>query len=198
MSNAWAAAIHLLEDDQPVGPPHELTPEEIDRIDDPAAYIRQRFEDYYFQFGQKLAGKPKKKLDNHTYLLQHPNGNITVRYHNTDIITITPDNRMVVSTVGKGANKYLGAQTRGYYPHPWAHYGDQIAWHTISTLDRINRFLPGKWKLYGKKPKDEAHTDWKWFWHGGGDTVEFTDGDMILGNGELQAQAAHERPATHP
>lgn len=194
MSDAWALAICLLEDDKivPAGTP---SPEDIDRIDDPQKYIQQRFEDFFFQFERQLEGRKKKKLELNTYLLRQPNGTITVRYHNTDIITITPDNRIIVSTVGTGAKKYL----RMGREHPWAHYGEQVAWHTPSTLDRINRYLPGKWRLYGKKPRSEPHTDWVWYWYQGrgGQPVEFTDGDVVLGTGELKAQA-HDRKGTHP
>ena len=196
MSNAWAAAIHLLEDDQPVGPPAEPTPEEIDRIDDPVAYIQKRFEDYYFQYQYRLGGKKKKKLDRNTYLLQHPNGVITVRYHNTDIVTIYPDNAVRISTRGKGADKYYGATVNRFgmaVSHPWAHYGEERTWQTRSTMDRLNRFMPGHWRLYQRKGD--------WYWHDREHpevAIPFTEGDRILGTGELEAQAAHERPATHP
>ena len=186
MSDAWALANCLLEDDS-VAPASTPSPEEIDRIDDPDAYILKRFDDYYFQFDNQLSGRLKKKLEHNTYLIRNPNGVITVRLHNTNIMTVFPDNRVVVDTRGTGADKYLGAQ------HNWTHYGQEQSWHTPTTLDRLNRFLPGKWRLYGKKPRDEHHTQWNWFWYDSsgqnrGHNLPYTDGDFIDGGGELHAQ----------
>ena len=194
MSNGWALVICLLEDD-PVAPvaPRVLTPEEIaeiDRIDDPEDYIQQRYSDYYFHFQTQLNGRLKKKLANNTYLLRRPDGVLAVRFHNTDILTIFPDNRVVTSTHGTGADKYRGAN------HRWGHYGgEEQQWHTPATLERLNLYLPGTWRLFGKKPRGEDHASWNWFWYNSsGDyrsrnkQIPYTDGDFISGSGELNAQ----------
>jgi hypothetical protein len=65
---------------------------------------------------QKARGYETKKIANNTYLRLESDGNLRVKYHNTDIITVYPDNSCKVTIDG---------------------------WNTVSTRSRLNDLLPG-------------------------------------------------------
>lgn len=85
----------------------------------------------YQEADEMLQGRNKesRKLDNHTYLLRHPDS-ITIRLHRTDIVTYYPDGKTMLTSGG---------------------------WKTPTTKNRINQFSPveimqaaGRWYLLGE------------------------------------------------
>jgi len=103
-----------------------------------------------------LQGRCKKsrKLTNNTYL-ERDGKDICVRLHRTNILRFKPDGRIIVVTGG---------------------------WETVTTKDRINRYLPGNYRI-----SQHSHV---WYWHEGWKRgFPFKDGDEIAANGELKAQA---------
>lgn len=62
---------------------------------------------------EKLNGKDRRKLENNTYLEKRDGGNIAVKLHQTDVVTFTPKNEVILSSGG---------------------------WKTVTTKDRINRY----------------------------------------------------------
>lgn len=70
----------------------------------------------YAQFNQSLTGRNKtsRKLANNTYLVR-AEGNIVVRLHDTNIVTYTPDNHIILDSGG---------------------------WKTATTKDRMNKYSP--------------------------------------------------------
>lgn len=60
-----------------------------------------------------LKNRTSKKLDNNTYLEKRDNGNLAVKLHQTDVVTYTPKNEVILSSGG---------------------------WKTPTTKDRINKF----------------------------------------------------------
>jgi hypothetical protein len=60
-----------------------------------------------------LKNRTSKKLDNNTYLEKRENGNLAVKLHQTDVVTYTPKNEVILSSGG---------------------------WKTPTTKDRINKF----------------------------------------------------------
>ena len=207
MSNGWLIAQRLLEDDPPVSPPgaDAHSPDDLDPADrfDPEAFMQSTFasvqipgepdSDYFFRLNQRLGGGTKTKVANNTYLVKHPDGSVAVKYHNTEIIVVQPNGDVTVSTSGRGVQKYIDRDYR------WGGYGNVQSWTTVSTMERMNEFLPHGWRLYGKHQQGGGHTDWDWFWIGDRDLmgewgaenirVPYTDGDRILANGTLIPQA---------
>jgi len=211
MSNGWLIAQRLLEDDPPVNPddlsapnPDDINP--ADKID-PDAYFKSTFasvqihsspdSDYFFRLNQRLGELTKVKVDNNTYFIKNPDGSISVRFWNTDIIVVKPNGEATINTVGKGADKFYGAT------HTWGHQGEQKSWKTVATRERLNQFLPHGWRLYGRHEPGGSHTDWNWYWIGdrkemgewGAENIliPFTDGDRILANSDLIPQKPPQR-----
>lgn len=67
----------------------------------------------YKEAVEKLGNKQRRKLENNTYLEKRDNGNIAVKLHQTDVVTYTPKNEVILSSGG---------------------------WRTLTTKDRINRY----------------------------------------------------------
>jgi hypothetical protein len=109
------------------------------------------------------------KVDNNTLLVRDTHdGNIAVKLHLTDIITVSPDDTLVVD-VGR--------------------------WHTVTSLSRLNDWLPSGWGLYTHKGT--------WYWHnyrhrdeelnpGFKRTQPYSNGDKITADGTLHPQAGPE------
>jgi len=88
----------------------------------------------------KLQGRcrERRKLENNTYLERRYTGAIAVRLHSTDVLTFFPDGRIEVNTGG---------------------------WHTVTTRDRINCYLPRPWSVGSERGttvlyKSEAGYHW--------------------------------------
>jgi hypothetical protein len=109
------------------------------------------------------------KVDHNTVLVRDTlDGSIAVKFHYTDIITVSTDDTLVVSNGG---------------------------WHTVTTLARLNDWLPAGWGLYSLKGN--------WYWHnyrhsdeelnpGFKRTQPYSNGDKITADGTLHPQAGPE------
>lgn len=150
----------------------------------------------YRQMAVRLEGVRggTKKVDRNTWLIRHADGKITLRLHETDIMTWLPDNTVIVDTDG-----YLSK----------------------SSLERLSQFMPiGGWTIYAQTPRGpnrisgpdyeknvmgQTHTFniriGNWFWSNGSMDKQranpkyhrdqpFTDGDKIDASGTLYPQAA--------
>jgi hypothetical protein len=105
------------------------------------------------------------KVDGNTWLVLYENGTIGVRVHKTDIITVTPDDTMVVDTGG---------------------------WETRLTQRRLADWLPGGWRIYSQ---DSTWYWWNYKNEGAAEqTVNdqgfkilqpFSSGDQIAADGTL-------------
>jgi hypothetical protein len=111
------------------------------------------------------ANRQTKKIARNTYARRESDGRIVIKYHATDIITLTPDG--VVTATAPG-------------------------WHTVSTKDRFNTFLSpfgvsqtkGIWYwVRPATPKEAAAGLYR------GSGGRFTDGDQIGPRGQLRTQA---------
>jgi len=183
MRPAFAIAKRLLEDGGPPADPEApLTPPEeeeddyfepkalIARIDEPTVWQGPPTQGSWIRLVSKArSGRNgrSRKLENNTYaeLIDHygnENPKVAVRLHATNVIVIESDDTVIVGTGG---------------------------WSTVTTKDRINRYLPGAWNLYSLKGD--------WYWGGifnmpEGTRQPFTNGDRILADGTLYPQAAPE------
>jgi len=206
MNKARSIVDRLLEDDPPVETqqPEQPAPDEGDESTRDLFLRLNRAPDPYHVKGtpgtgqrryatmaEQLGNRPSKKIDNNTYLVRGQNGAISVRLHQTDIVTYTPDGTATFNTGG---------------------------WPTKTTRTRMDRWIPGDWAIYTesfKKHGEEAPELWwdhgmyggggspirggigKMFWynratHAGtyesGWQIPFTDGDSIAPDGSLKAQ----------
>lgn len=106
-----------------------------------------------------------------TSWLVYENGNIALRYHETDVITITPESVVTVDVEG---------------------------WFSKNSLSRVSSFLPNDWRIAAKYQKHGGPTGADWFWynthsrvgaHSSKIRINFTDGDQITPDGRLHPQA---------
>jgi hypothetical protein len=76
----------------------------------------------YHEAAAKLQGRcrERRRLERNTYLERRYTVAIAVRLHATDVLTLFPDGRIEINTGG---------------------------WHTVTTRDRINRYLPSPWSV---------------------------------------------------
>jgi hypothetical protein len=76
----------------------------------------------YQEADTKLQGRcrERRKLQNNTYLERRDNGAIAVRLHATDVLSFFKDGSIQICTGG---------------------------WHTITTVDRINSYIPRPWRV---------------------------------------------------
>ena len=91
-----------------------------------------------------LNGKSQVKIGHNTYMrIEHNEGlaEIKIRLHDTDVVTFTEDFNIIL---------------------------DDGGWQTVTTKERINRYLPSGWKLYQK--------DYQWFIDADGDTHKYYEG----------------------
>lgn len=54
----------------------------------------------YWSVQTKLGNRDSRKVQHNTYLQRRPDGDIALRYHNTDILTWHPDNTVTYQTNG--------------------------------------------------------------------------------------------------
>lgn len=116
----------------------------------------------------------QRKIAKATYLLLWEDQIITVRYHNTDILTVSPDN-IVESYVGD--------------------------FQTKTSRRRSNDFLPCGWLIYGKGRTSPE--EWYWYntitnrgTYSSGYRIPYNDSDRIDANtGELMS-ASDPQPIT--
>jgi hypothetical protein len=131
----------------------------------------------YNTWNQKFAQKRLRrdgpteyfKVDNNTLLVRDTVDNtIAVRFHATDIITVYSDDMLVVDNGG---------------------------WQTVTTLARLNDWLPSGWGIYTHKGT--------WYWQnyrhrdeelnpGFKRTQPYSNGDKITADGTLHPQAGPE------
>jgi hypothetical protein len=139
----------------------------------PGASIIGTYRDLARKFDQKRLRRdgPTEyfKVDNNTLLVRDTHtGNIAVKLHLTDIITVSPEDTLVVD-VGR--------------------------WHTMTSLSRINDWLPAGWRIYTCKGN--------WYWHnyrhsdeeqnpGFKRTQPYSNGDKITADGTLHPQYGPE------
>lgn len=209
MNKARSIVDRLLEADEPVSPqqPEQPAPEGEEDIRDLFFRLTQAPEPFhargtagtgtrrYQRMAEQLGRRSSLKIDNHTYLIRDVDGNISVRFHKTNIATYAPDGTATFTTGG---------------------------WPTRSTRERMSNFIPGDWAIYSepfKKHGEEAPELWwempanrygdrggreirggigKLFWYNratnagtweSGWYIPFTDGDSITPDGTLRHQA---------
>jgi len=118
-------------------------------------YKRLRAHDY---------GGKGTKVEPNTWILQMDDGSIAVRVYRTDIIRVTPEDTITVSTGG---------------------------YHTRLTQGRLAEWLPGGWRIY---TQNGDWYWWNYKEHGNETTVDtqgikilqpFGDGDQITADGTL-------------
>lgn len=80
----------------------------------------------YKEAEEKLVGRwaRGRKLERNTYLERRDFFSIAIRLHGTDVLTFHEDGSIEVNTGG---------------------------WNTVTTRDRINRYLPKPWHVYGER-----------------------------------------------
>lgn len=71
-----------------------------------------------------LAGKGSRSIANNTRLERREDGSIAVRLHATDVVTYRPDGSIVLESGG---------------------------WRTVTTKDRMCRYLPAPWRVYSER-----------------------------------------------
>jgi hypothetical protein len=173
-SEAVDLARKLLEDDPPPGEPlpaDDFDPEEMVTSAEQGLNLGAGSTPNFAKWLEKAqSGRGgRRKLENNTYAILHNRPTdagtyepafVAVRLHATDILRFYPDNSVVVNSGG---------------------------WQTRTTLDRLNKFLPGNWRIYTQKGT--------WYWSLGygygrdSDVIQpYTDGDKINSEGELEAQ----------
>lgn len=84
----------------------------------------------------KLQGRccDRRKLENNTYLERRDENSIALRLHETDVLTFTPYGHITIRTGG---------------------------WHTVTTRDRINRYLPRPWSVGSERGTTVLYTHGK-------------------------------------
>jgi hypothetical protein len=109
------------------------------------------------------------KVDNNTWLVRDTHtGDISVKLHYTHILTVSPDDTLRVNNGG---------------------------WQTVTTLARLNDWLPAGWRIYTHKGS--------WYWHnyrhsdeelnpGFKRTQPYSNGDFITADGTLNPKAGPE------
>lgn len=124
----------------------------------------------YKDLNSKLTGRnaQKKKLENNTYAIRQPDNSISIRLHDTDILTFNPDGSAVVNSGG---------------------------WKTVTTKARLNEFLPyglgisqerGIWYWSKFNSADYTHKN----------LGIFSDGDTIGARGSLKLKAKNSDKET--
>jgi hypothetical protein len=130
-----------------------------------------------------LKGRLRRKVDRNTYAILNTAGNpwsnrggddtVSIKFHWTDVINVQPDDTLTISTGGI---------------------------ESISTLDRINHYLPSGWSLYVPKWSAEAPRRGDFHWHIHGlrimnprlrVEIPASSGDHILADGTL---ILHDKP----
>ena len=77
----------------------------------------------YEEAKEMLKGRNSKKIGNNTYLVDLEN-RIVIRLHNTNVVTFYEDGRTLLNSGG---------------------------WKTVTTKDRMNKYLPVPWKVFQEK-----------------------------------------------
>jgi hypothetical protein len=192
MLNAHAICRLLIDDEQPVPQPDD--PRQMgldfnaDELLDPKSEIMRYAEtpfripgsgptDLYQKLQNRLGGRPRRKIENNTYVLDHGD-RLAVRLHQTDVVTAYPDGRIVVDSGGwrPGGGKWA----EGWRNSPGR-----------TTMDRIEGHLSSGWHIYKKQDN--------WFWYNNATKrgnyednirIPYDDGDTIFPDGSLQTKQA--------
>ena len=111
----------------------------------------------FIEANQQLTGRnhDSRKVANKTYM-QRRGEDIAIQLHGTDVVTFRPDGATVLNTGGR---------------------------QTVTTKERINRYLPAGWGLWQDKSI--------WYlgkWDNGHDPAVFADGITILADGTIQGE----------
>jgi len=77
----------------------------------------------YEEAKEMLKGRNSKKIGNNTYLVDLEN-RIVVRLHDTNVVTFYEDGKVKLNSGG---------------------------WQTVTTKDRMNKYLPVPWKVFQEK-----------------------------------------------
>lgn len=97
----------------------------------------------------KLGTRVSRKIANNTYMILHENefgpSSVAIRLHNTNVVTFYQDGKVILNTGG---------------------------WHTVTTKERINRFIPGGYTLSSLKGV--------WCVHHNGVAHEYEDGMDLM------------------
>ena len=177
MLNAHAISRLLLDDELPLTPaepdlPVPDTEDELSRYVNTPFVARGVPVTLYQEFSEILKGRERRFMRNlgrSTYLI-NTGAFIGLRYHDTYVVAVTPENRVTINSNG---------------------------YHTRTTMKRINWASPGGWHLYGRKPRLAMYNAWDLFWcnyrTGAGRDAKrkfpFTDMDIIEPDGTLAFQA---------
>lgn len=146
---------------------------------DTLLYSRQ-----YADLDAKLTGRcsQSRKVANNTYLERRPEGDIAVRLHATDVVTFHPDGTATLNSGG---------------------------WLTVTTKERINRYLPGgivlssikgRWYLvYSGHGEYDAEGNWTYVPserravpYSDGVTIDLASLDVIGGEAAAEAVKAED------
>lgn len=98
----------------------------------------------FHDLDKQLGDRDRRKVQNNTYLNRRGEDAIAVTLHATDVLTANSNGTVVLNSGG---------------------------WHTMTTKDRINGWLPAGWVLFQK--------DGDWIVRGPYGSVEFEDGMVI-------------------
>lgn len=144
---------------------------------------------YYAVIAERLGSRSKKKVDRNTYLERNEDGSISLRFHQTQVLTFHSDGRMTTNLEGGG--------------YEWEYnYGrrDRFSvhrdWYTLTTLQRMNDYMPPGYSLRGYFPRRSSDKEVRWFWNISGAPREypFRSGDWVSGDGVVHLQVQHELP----
>ncbi len=115
-----------------------------------------------------------------TSIIRHEDGRISVRYHDTDVVTAYPDGTVVVDSGG------------------WRPGGENAnnAWTMpagTNTMIRINEWLDAGWQIYRmpiRRNDRQRGEGGNWYWYNRRTEGRwaYSDGDKILPNGSLLPQ----------
>ena len=105
----------------------------------------------YQQAAEQLVGRcrDRRKIANNTYLVRRDSDEIAVRLHATDVLTFFADGRIRVNTGGYHTVTTVD-RINAFLPGPWRvsrHRGLTLLYKMHRTVARINPFLPGPWRV---------------------------------------------------
>ena len=183
MLNAHAIFKLLLDDEPPVAPPAEDDPFDgedpqtlLSRYANTPPTLRGHPVNLYNRWQALLKGRTRKairgeRIGKQTWLINR-GGPIALLVWHTDVVTVSPENRVVVDLEG---------------------------FHSLLSMRAVNWTAPGGWELFGKKKRAvKNNLSWSLYWCHSGESIgnysdkrmfPFTDGDTIEPDGTLRPQA---------
>lgn len=178
MLNARAIARLLLDDEvpplEPPGGSHSVDLDDpqatLDRYLSTPITLRGTPVSLYQDWIKLLGGRSRRNVVGGATVLINRGEAICLQYHNTFIVSVTPENRVTVNT-------------NGYYSR--------------TTMSRINWASPGGWSLFGRKPRKNLSCEWNFFWCNYSTRIgswedkrlfPYAEGDVIEPDGTLTPQ----------